>query len=442
MGCTSSKEIDSDPGKFRRGGNGHSADAAPNRSSTPAKKLFSIKRVDDIEEKLKRSQRSAQAVKLLLLGAGECGKSTVLKQMRLIHSDGFTNMERRQYTRIIWSDAVQSMKILLQNAPRLNIILDADSPESPLNAAKNLVLATSPFEEYEDDEGLYEALKDYFLEMESSLSKKKITEFDQYNDDVTDEEMKQAERAELANKIRPAKYKEQLAEAIHRLWTEDKGIQECYLQSNRFQLEVNAEHYFESIFKYANGDYLASDQDILAGRIKTTGISETIFQIRDTKFRMFDVGGQRSERRKWIHCFDNVTAVMYVVAVSEYDEKLYEDESVDRMVESLKLFANTINSPYFKDTPVILFLNKIDILERKLKTSPIKDYYPAYSGDPYSAEEVCEFMRQLYVCQNLNPLRQVYVHNTCATDTESMKFVIGAVTDMVFQKNILWSGLI
>lgn len=43
---------------------------------------------------------------------------------------------------------------------------------------------------------------------------------------------------------------------------------------------------------------------------------------------MFDVGGQRSERKKWIHCFESVTAIIFLVAISEYDQTLIEDESV------------------------------------------------------------------------------------------------------------------
>jgi len=50
--------------------------------------------------------------------------------------------------------------------------------------------------------------------------------------------------------------------------------------------------------------------------------------------RLFDVGGQRSERKKWIHCFEDVTAIIFCVAMSEYDQVLHEDETT---VSSLKL---------------------------------------------------------------------------------------------------------
>ena len=67
---------------------------------------------------------------------------------------------------------------------------------------------------------------------------------------------------------------------------------------------------------------------MLRSRVKTTGITETTFVIGDLTYRMFDVGGQRSERKKWIHCFENVTAIIFLVAISEYDQVLIEDETV------------------------------------------------------------------------------------------------------------------
>lgn len=72
----------------------------------------------------------------------------------------------------------------------------------------------------------------------------------------------------------------------------------------------------------------------------------------------FDVGGQRSERRKWIQCFDDVTAVIFVTALSGYDMKLFEDQLVNRIHESLTLFDAICNNKFFLNTAMILFLNK------------------------------------------------------------------------------------
>jgi guanine nucleotide-binding protein G(i) subunit alpha len=110
---------------------------------------------------------------------------------------------------------------------------------------------------------------------------------------------------------------------------------------------------------------------------------------------MFDVGGQRSERKKWIHCFENVTSIIFCVALSEYDQVLLEESSQvsnfpvclgsadtlqNRMVESLVLFDSVVNSRWFMRTSIILFLNKVDLFRVKLARSPLTRYFPDYTG--------------------------------------------------------------
>ena len=120
--------------------------------------------------------------------------------------------------------------------------------------------------------------------------------------------------------------------------------------------------------------------------------------------RVFDVGGQRSERRKWIHCFDNVLAVIFIAAISEYDQKLREDGATvlsvvnirkhillfnhispfpilqNRVKEALDLFKTVVNSTYFENSAFLLFLNKIDLFREKIKLKPITILFPAYKG--------------------------------------------------------------
>ena len=55
------------------------------------------------------------------------------------------------------------------------------------------------------------------------------------------------------------------------------------------------------------------------------------------KFHMFDVGGQRDERRKWIQCFNDVTAIIFVAASSSYNMVLREDNTQNRLREALGL---------------------------------------------------------------------------------------------------------
>jgi guanine nucleotide-binding protein G(i) subunit alpha len=121
-----------------------------------------------------------------------------------------------------------------------------------------------------------------------------------------------------------------IADAVRGLWR-DPGVKQAVARSNEFQLNDSAVYYFNAIDRMGGPGYLPTDQDILRSRVKTTGITETTFQIGELTYKLFDVGGQRSERKKWIHCFENVTALVFLVSLSEYDQMLYEDESVVRI---------------------------------------------------------------------------------------------------------------
>jgi len=147
-------------------------------------------------------------------------------------------------------------------------------------------------------------------------------------------------------------------------------------------------------------DYIPSAGDILRTRIRSTGIEEAEFKFQDMSFvyeamflpaglcinqssvdSMTDVGGQRSERRKWIHCFENsVTAVIFCAAMSCYDQVLPEDGITNCMKETLALFEEIASSTYFKGSAMILLLNKKDLFEEKILTVDPKVWHPGYTG--------------------------------------------------------------
>lgn len=138
--------------------------------------------------------------------------------------------------------------------------------------------------------------------------------------------------------------------------------------------------FFDNVARTANPSYIPTNDDILHARVRTTGVSEARFTVNNMIFRVVDVGGQRSERKKWIGCFENVDAIMFLIAISEYDQQLFEDPTENRMVEALTLFNSICKSKWFLQTSIILFLNKTDIFREKLATSPMSKYFPDYSG--------------------------------------------------------------
>lgn len=199
--------------------------------------------------------------------------------------------------------------------------------------------------------------------------------------------------------------------------------------------------YLNALDRLASPNYMPTEQDLLRTRVKTTGIVESHFSYKDLHFKMFDVGGQRTERKKWIHCFEGVTAIIFIVALSEYDLTLYEDHEVNRMKESMMLFDSICNNRWFLETSIILFLNKKDLFEDKIKRSPLTICFPEYSGQN-NLEESSSYIQ--YQFENLNKLKdvkEIYTHLTCATDTSNVQFVFGSVTDVIIKNNLRNCGL-
>ena len=159
---------------------------------------------------------------------------------------------------------------------------------------------------------------------------------------------------------------------------------------------------------------------------------------------MVDVGGNRIERKKWIHIFDNVKAVIFLAALSDYDLFLPEDRERNRMVENLGLFESICNNPCFNKTSMILFLNKIDIFTDKILSSdgtPLTDCFPHFSGDLNSVTETCAFIEEEFEGLNHNTKSHIYTHFTCATDTDQIRSVFVAVTDMLIKDMLELCGL-
>jgi len=224
----------------------------------------------------------------------------------------------------------------------------------------------------------------------------------------------------------------EILDAVKRLWS-NEVVAKAYKRRNEFQLADSMAYFMQHVERICASDYEPKDQDVLRARTKTTGVSSIEFTFKKVQFRMFDVGGQRSERKKWIHCFDNVTAILFVVSIAEYDQVLEEDQNVNRMYESMELFSNIANNQYFKTKSFIVFFNKKDLFEVKLREKGIKESFPDFDGDELSFTESLEFLVKRYLSKNHGECkeRSMYPHLTTATDTEHVKFVFVTVADII-----------
>ncbi|KAF5304706.1 hypothetical protein FQA39_LY09483 [Lamprigera yunnana] len=171
-------------------------------------------------------------------------------------------------------------------------------------------------------------------------------------------------------------YPPEFYEHTEALW-KDRGVQTTFDRSNEYQLIDCAKYFLDRVDTIKKKDYTPTEQDILRCRVLTSGIFETRFQVDKVNFHMFDVGGQRDERRKWIQCFNDVTAIIFVTACSSYNMVLREDPTQNRLRESLDLFKSIWNNRWLRTISVILFLNKQDLLAEKILAgkSKLEDYF-------------------------------------------------------------------
>ena len=115
-------------------------------------------------------------------------------------------------------------------------------------------------------------------------------------------------------------------------------------------------------------------------RVATEQISESIFNVQNTNFHFYDVSGFKSHRHYWVKYFDNVTSILFVASLIAYDQVMVEDCTVNRMADSIVLFDNIANHELLSKANVILFLNKRDLFETKVKKVDIKNTFPDYNG--------------------------------------------------------------
>ncbi|KAM9262008.1 LOW QUALITY PROTEIN: guanine nucleotide-binding protein subunit alpha-14-like [Morus bassanus] len=331
-----------------------------------------------IERQLRRHKRDARRelklLLLLLLGTGESGKSTFIKQMRIIHGSGYTEEDRKGFTKLVYQNIFTAMQAMIRAMDTFKI----------------------QYTSKENDESA-QMIKELEVDKVTVLERKQV-------------------------------------EAIKKLW-EDPGIQECYDRGREYQLSHSAKYYLTDLDHIAMPSFVPIQQDILRVQVPTTGIIKYPFDLENIVFRMVDVGGQRSERRKWIHCFESVTSIIFLVALSEYDQVLAECDNENRMEESKALFKTIITYPWFLNSAVILFLNKKDLLEEKIMYSHLISYFPEYTGPKQDVKAARDFILKL---QDQNPDKEkvIYSHFTCATDTENTRFVFAAVKDTILQLNL------
>jgi len=335
------------------------------------------------------NQEDEEIIKLLFLGAGGSGKSTLFKQLKLLHANGLQEDERARYRNNIYRNIVVGMKALLDG--NISMILGGTEDDETVENKSEMVACDEELAEF--IEGLDEATR------------------------VTKE----------------------TAQRLITAWN-DRGMQETWKRRSALQIQDSLKYFLENINRIATDGYLPSVEDVMHVRIKTTGIVEESLTIQNRPFLIVDVGGQRSERRKWMNCFSGVTGLIFVASLTAYNQVLYEDEDANRLTESLMLFHKLLNDDdTFTKACVVLFLNKSDLFSEMIRTDPITKCLPDYKG-PLTEEDQFNFIKMMYEQQA--GTHKIFAHKTCATNTDQIKVIFKAVNRTFINRALIKAGLL
>lgn len=266
--------------------------------------------------------------KVLLLGAGESGKSTIVKQLKLVHKQQLQEDEKQ----------------IIAQSLHVNVV----------DCIKSLIGACKTFGLEIDDEwqGLVSELNDFTDNGDLFLN-------EEYAQQLTD-------------------------------FFATEAIQAAFARRNEFWLLDSFPYYMDNIFRFAEDGFIPNEEDIIMARVRTTGIVVTELEqpiVQDheheadrLRFQVVDVGGQRNERKKWFHCFDDVKAILFIVNLAGYNQVLFEDTKKNRIEESLELFEKVCNNQIFNKTPIFVFLNKKDLFEKMIKEVDMNNVFKDYTG--------------------------------------------------------------
>eukprot|EP01080_Neovahlkampfia_damariscottae_P008585 gene8585-410_t len=354
------------------------------------------KKVDiQVEKELEKLEKQDQGeLKILLLGAGASGKSTIFKQMKILNMSGYTDEEKADYRPLIHRNCYEIFISMIEFC------------EEQVDVNDN---------------------EDYKLDSAHDDIVKKIVET-----------MEETQTPILAS---------DMVKPLKSLFEKEMNIIYMILQNSKDKnmLFTNKFSYIGKLDEIAKIDYIPTVDDILRSRAKTVGIVEQNFFYNDNKILMVSFINKEkintvfdrliNERRKWIHAFDGVTFVIFIAALSEYDQACDEDPDTDRMTEALNLFRDICKDKGFKKKPFILFLNKFDVFQQKIKKVDLNvcPSFEEYTGG-LDEDKAYKTIEEAFLALNKSKRRAVVPTKTTATDTTLVKQVFNQCFAQVLKK--------
>ncbi|CAL1708400.1 unnamed protein product [Somion occarium] len=230
---------------------------------------------------------------------------------------------------------------------------------------------------------------------------------------------------------------------IKMLW-HDPLIQEL-LKRRGVKLGDSAAYYFHHVDRIANRKYEPSDDDVLRARLRTLGVQEhkLVFEHSadaGSTWCIYDVGGSRTSRAAWLPFFDDAHAILFLAPINCFDEQLAEDPRVNRLQDSMILWKSIVSSKLLTGCSIVLFLNKYDLLVKKLQSGvQARDFVTNYGDRENDAAVFAKYMRGKFktLLKDLSPKpRPFYGFLTSVIDQQNTGLTLSYLRDGILREHL------
>ncbi|KAF9456865.1 guanine nucleotide binding protein, alpha subunit [Collybia nuda] len=408
-----------------------------------------------------RKKRSPNA-KILLLGQAESGKSTVLKNFQLHFSPKAFEAEADIWRPIIHLNLVRSVNFILNFlSATFGGMRDSTSHQythggSLSSDVRRLCARLAPLRQVEEsltkgiagsnlpglsDTPSYNPAKASEVAIRSSAGWRAILKV-----------RRQSEEALRGTGKLDDKDRRILAacgEDMATLWN-DASVRKA-LKERDIALQEQPGFFLEDVDRIIREDYVPTPKDILCARVNTIGPEEHRINVEAAtdnakEWIIYDVGGSRSQRAAWAQYFDDVNVIIFLAPMSAFNQVLAEDESVNRLTDTFKLWQMICGNKLLAQVELILFLNKFDILAAKLKAGvQFGKYVQAYGSRPNELKAVSTFLVDIFTQihkQNSPRRRKIHAHMTTAIDTKSTASIIDRIHEVIMVKILAHSNIL
>ncbi|KAI8913354.1 guanine nucleotide binding protein, alpha subunit, partial [Gorgonomyces haynaldii] len=324
----------------------------------------------DNQLKLEGKRNSEEVLTLLLLGPADSGKSTVLRQMVLIHRNGFSPNE------------IQEAKEWILNVT--------------LKTIQQVLMCCMAYQVDWDN------LQDT------------VTEIVQYHNEDTIP-------SKILENCRVLGSNATFQDAAHQL-----------VETGAHETES---FYLNHIDRICQDSFSPTDEDMLRMRKPTQKMTENMFRVDSKPWRVIDVAGQHDKRQKWTSFLDrSVTSIIYVFSCAAFDQFVVERPDLNRIEDALELFHSLVQNPALKIKSVIVFMNKFDLLQKKMERVSVKDMIKRYKGKcDNSINQYLGWLKSEFLAMAKGNDLILYTHETTAIDVHIMRKTLHAVKENIMQ---------